>query len=203
MLGSQNNRVASVLSCCSLSGQFCGMIKLYRDYFEWLSRLHHDLLHEDDSMVFETISTDEAEGVLRTQAKEQASIFRLLDPTWVLTQEKGYGEMICEGGFIVATFASSRTEGKEALLSARQKSETIAKDFAIHMIADSRNSHPLFQNSIDSLDDMKWAASPMLNTGDGAYDGVICTFTWRMPFNEDLNCHAEETWRELSPIEYD
>jgi hypothetical protein len=96
-----------------------------------------------------------------------------------------------------------RNNAAAARIICRNQVETIVNDFITHMIADSRAGHPLFGNGSDDLPSLRLNCQPLLNTGDGSYDGLICTFVFNPPREYDLDCHPVPAWQQLSPTEYD
>lgn len=179
------------------------MYQLYHDYFLWLCQLHPSLAHTDSNKSFEMISVDEAFGDLRTAAGTNPYMFRLIDYTWGLAADGAYEQQRKEGGFIVAKKVDKRNGVAAGRIAARNQCETIVNDFVSHMVADSINGHPLFGRSVDSIELLKLNVQPLLNTGDGGYDGLIATFSWQYPHDYRLACHPVPEWQELSPSTYD
>lgn len=193
---------AAVLSPPQLRRQFCGMYQLYIDYFEYLCSIHPQLMHSEENKVFSVISIEEAFAQFENPGTGRKVFFRLIDLSWRLGNDGGFNYYDCEGGFQLIVFFDKRNEGSSAQLAARSTAEKYATDFATHMMGDSRNGHPLFSSSIDELKDMGWNATPLLNTGDGSYDGLNCTFHFKKQLNAELACHSETQWQELSPFSY-
>jgi hypothetical protein len=193
----------AVLSPARTCPHFCGMYQLYHDYFKWLCQLHPSIAHTDANKAFEFISVEEAFGDFRTAIGTNQYIFRLIDYTWGLTADGSYEQQSKQGGFIVAKKIDKRNSLAAGRIATRNQCETIVNDFVSHMVADSQNGHPLFGRSIDSIELLKLNVQPLLNTGDGSYDGLIATFSWQYPNEYRLDCHPVPEWQELSPSTYD
>jgi hypothetical protein len=179
------------------------MFQLYYDYFKWLCQLHPSIAHTDTNKAFEVISVDEAFGDLRTAIGTNQYIFRLIDYTWGLATDGGYEQQSKQGGFIVAKKVDKRNSVAAGRIAARNQCETVVNDFISHMVADSQAGHPLFGNSIDSIELLKLNVQPLLNTAEGSYDGLIASFSWNYPKDYNLACHPVPAWQQLSPTEYD
>lgn len=179
------------------------MFQLYHNYFKWLSQLHPSIAHTDANKAFEMISVDEALGDLRTAIGTNQFIFRLIDYTWGLVADGGYEQQNKVGGYVIAGKIDQRNGLSAGRIAVRNQCETIVNDYITHMVADSRAGHPLFGNSIDSIELLNLNVQPLLNTGDGSYDGLIATYSWNYPNNYNLACHPVPEWQELSPTTYD
>lgn len=178
------------------------MYQLYIDYFKYLCELHPDMLHTDSNRVFEVISIEEAFAQFTETEGNSAIKFRLIDISWSIGKEGAFEFYEIQGGFRIDVFFDRRNGGKEAQITARTNAEKYATDFAIHMIADSQNGHPLFSGSLDDVTELNWNAQPLFNTGDGSYDGLICTFSWKKQLDLTLDCHTEEVWKNLAPFSF-
>ena len=193
----------AVLSTARLCLHFCGMFQLYHDYFLWLCQLHPSLAHSDTQRVFEMVSVEEALGDFRGKVSSTGFYFRLVDYTWGVGEKGGFQFQKKQGAFIVGKKIAVRDAPAAARITARNQCETICNDFISHMIADSRNGHPLFSNQSDELSDLKINVQPLLPTGDGSYEGLICTFEFFPEKDYTLACHPVPEWQELSPSTYD
>lgn len=179
------------------------MYQLYVNYFKWLCQLHPALLHQDGDKVFEVVSVEEAVGDFRGQVSAGGYFFRLIDYTWGAAETGNFQYQRKQGGFIIGKKLNIRNEGAAARIICRNQVETMVNDFIAHMLADSQNGHPLFGGNADNLEGLNINCQAMLNTGDGSYDGLLCTFEFTPPVEYRLACHPVNTWKQLSPFEYD
>ena len=147
-------------------------------------------------------SFEEAYGQLRDGIVPQGYLFRLIDYTYGLGgPQAGDDRQMKQGGFIIAKHASLREDGKPAIAGAIEDCEKIANQIAVKMIADSQNTHPLFSHSINTLQGMGWNAQVVRDVGDGSYYGWLCVFDFSNYIDSCLDNEADETWKELTPID--
>lgn len=179
------------------------MYQLYHDYFEWLCQLHPSLAHTDTQRVFEVVSVEEAIGDFRGKVSSTGFYFRLIDYSWGVDEYGAFQFQRKQGGFIVGKKIAVRSTVAAARIAARNQCERICNDFIAHMLADSKNGHPLFAHQGDELAAFKINVQPLLATGDGSYDGLICTFEFAVENDYTLACHPVPEWQELSPNTYD
>lgn len=177
----------------------CSMFELYRKYFERLCAVHPELLHLDETgkKVFQMIGIEEAYGDFRVNVAEKGYIFRLITYTWSLT---GHDQPLKTpiGGFIIAKYNSSREGGTPAFFEAMESTERLCDMFAAKVLSDSANGHPLFYYSANTLDELRWNASPLVKTGDGSYSGWLCTFHFSNAVKVCLD-DAPVEWQEPTP----
>lgn len=191
-----------VLSVLPILLHLCSMYNSYQSYYKYQCTIHPELLHEDeyDKRVFEVSSFEEAWGQLRDGIVPHGYLFRLIDYTFGLGgAHAGDDRQLKEGGFIIAKHASTREDGTPAEAEAIAKCEDIAKWFANRMLADSQNEHPLFENSINTLQDMGWNAQVVRNVGDGSYYGWLCVFNFSNYINTCLPTEGEADYVALTP----
>lgn len=172
----------------------------YKDYFKYQCENHASLTHGDwvGERVFEVISVEEALGDFRTSGKEKDFVFRLIEPTYVISDDgQAPIRKQVQGGFVVAKFHSPRSGVASDYYTAMDDAEIIVDDFIAKMIADSKNGHPLFFNSLDSRQQI--TVTPTLKRADCSYSGWICTFNFSQAFSD---C-ASESWEDegLTPFE--
>lgn len=176
----------------------------YVAYFKHQAENHPDLLHSDavGSRVFQVVSVDEAMGDFRTGAKEKATIMRLLNYTYVIS-DRGQTEVrkYLQGGFIIASYYSNKAGGTDAYLAALAKSEKIADEIIEKMIADSKAGHPLFHRSLDSRQQI--TVSPVTDTGDGTYTGWLVLFDFYEYWRNCITSEDAPAWLDdgVTPTE--
>lgn len=192
-----------VLCSAVLLIDICDMFELYQKYFKYQCTRHPDLLHEDEvgKVVYELVSIDQAFSNSRSVNVEKGYIFLLLEPTWVLAGTEGdQPRQVIQGGFLIAKYYGLRDEGSPAYIEAIQDTERISKEFALRMVADSRDGHPLFDYSANHIDYLNWTAQPMDNVGDGSYAGQLCTFEFSRGVTVCIGETAPE-WQSPTPHE--
>ncbi len=181
-----------------------GIYKLYKDYFLHLNKCHPKVLHDSSgNTIFELVTIEEAFGDFRGQIAEKSYMFRLIEYTWGLDDNyTSNGKQTKQGGFIIAKYHSDRAQGSEEYAEAIADTEEIALDFAEKMCADSKESHPLFYYSIDTLKHMNWNAQVVRHIGDGTYSGWLCTFQFDSWFRNCIGEHTDTKWKKPSPHTY-
>ena len=178
------------------------MYELYQAYFKHQCEIHPELLHKDElgARVFEMSSLEEAWGNARTQNLEKGIIFLLIDYSYGLGgPQAGDDRQLKQGGFLIAKHADNRENGSPATLAAIATCEKIANQIAVKMIADSQNEHPLFNYSINTLQDMGWNAQVVREVGDGSYYGWLCVFDFSNYIDTCLGNEEDENWKQLTP----
>ena len=131
------------------------------------------------------INVEQAIGDFRTIGKKGV-IVRLLEYSYRLAINSNSLRPTV-GGFMVLNYHSTRKTGKEGLIEAVKKAQTVTSDFIQRMVYDSNNGHILFNYSLSSSKDVN--ISMKVNEGDIGYSGFLCTYhtkpTWRSCFEED------------------
>lgn len=180
-------------------------IEDYRNYFRHQCKNHPDLLHEDVSgrKVFEVIDVEEAEGAFRTEASDTGYIFRLINYTFALRSDGGSNALKQpDGGFVIAKLYRARSGGVDSKMQALSDAERIGLDIIEKMVTDSREGHPLFHYSIDSVDELNLFATPRMYAGDTGYAGWIFTFNFRNFQRTDSQCDASTAWLDGGKTPY-
>lgn len=168
----------------------------YISYFKHQAVNHPSLLHLDESgqKVFEVISPEEvAIGHFRTAVKEKSYILRLILYTYELGDnetENALKEIMA--GFVVAKHHSLRTSGSSSFYNALSGSEKVGDEIIEKMIADSRNGHPLFNNSFNTAHDI--IVSPAIGVGDTGYSGWMYTFRFSNFWRNCLTAPGAPVW---------
>jgi len=177
------------------------MIELYRKYFEHQCKQHPLLLHDPDNgvQVFRMVSIEEAFGDFKTQVKEKALFFRLIEPTWTLANQASNARQVVQGGFVIGQYMNTTFDGPSAKDAAADATERVALDMATKMVADSADGHPLFYYSIDDMDSLRWTAQRIETTGDGSYTGWVCMFGFQTHYASCLDSHTDDNWKTLTP----
>lgn len=178
------------------------MFELYVNYFKWLCQLHPSLLHTDQQRVFELVSIEDAYADFSGRVSDTGFYFRLVDYSWGIGSQGAFEFQKKQGAFIVGKRFSASKEIATERIFARNQCETIVVDFLSHMVADSRNGHPLLAFGSDEITSLNANVQPLFNTGDGSYDGMICTFDFYPAREFELNCHPIDEWKTLSPSYY-
>lgn len=109
---------------------------------------------------------------------------RLINYTYVVGQRTHQATKEIQGGFIIAKHFNPRGSHQE-YLNAMIAAEEVMDDFISKMIRDSREGHPLFDNYMDSEQDI--TIQPVLDTGDGTYCGWMCIFRTKQFFDNCFN----------------
>lgn len=156
----------------------------YRKYFKHQAVHHPDLQHDDASgqRVFEVIDVEEALADFRSISTPKGYLMRLINYTYQIGMNDGAdAQKYINGGFIIAKYHSHRRDGEDGFNTAMLQSEKIVDEIIEKMVADSRNGHPLFNRSLDTVNSIN--VQPKIYTGDSGYSGWICTFNisnyWR------------------------
>jgi len=147
--------------------------ELYRKYFEYQAIKNPELLHTEDSKVFEMVSFDEAMGDFRTAVKGKASIIRLMNYTYRFYFSDQLNKIMV-GGYFIGSYHSNRKGGSESFNAAMEKSEKINDMILKRMAVDSSAGHPLFHYSLNTLENVN--SQPKVYAGDVGYSGYITTF---------------------------
>lgn len=176
------------------------MFELYRFYFKTLCELHPDLHHLDTDRVFEVIHIEEAFGDFRKLVQEKGFIFRLIYPTYSFSNQGSDGHRQMQCAFLLAKSYSNRKEGKAGFFTALEACRKVADDFVVKILEDSRQGYPLFAYSANKPGELNWNAQVHNPTGDATYTGLLCTFQLSEPFPVCLSDHANDTWREPTPV---
>lgn len=181
-----------------------GYYQLYKNYFEFLTTCHPELLHlrELCKVVFEIKPIEKAFGSFRSTAAEKHYLFRLIEYTYSLADAGDENSLQdIQGGFIVAKYHSNREEGSQAYCQAVTDSEIVALDFAEKMMADSKNGHPLFYHSANNATNLSWTAQVVRCVGDATYSGWLITFRFKAEMHNCIEDHPNEKWRQPTPFE--
>lgn len=159
----------------------------YRAYWKHQAENHPTLLHQDldGQRIFQEIDIEEALGDFRGSVREKSYIMRLINYTYFIDRRAHEAHKVFQGGFIIARHYSLREEGSSDYLQALTDCEKIVDDMIEKAIADSRNGHPLFHNSIDSEHD--FTVTPVRLPD---YAGWRVIYSWRTFFR---NCITDET----------
>lgn len=152
-------------------------IQLYYDYWKHQAESHVLLQHSDTdgSRVFEVVTIDDALGDFRTGVKKQDFIFRLIKYYFTVHQNEHQVTKEINGGFIVAKWHNKNRDGKAARFAAEVAAEEVMNEMIEKMIADSKNSHPLFDHHLDAAENIRVQA--VEDAGDGSYVGWMCIYT--------------------------
>jgi len=160
---------------------------LYIKYFKHQAEQHPALQHQDadGKRVFDVIDVEQAFSGIRSFAKEKDFIFRLLIYTSDITDNyTDDAQKIMLGGFIIAHYHSTRSEGPEGFNIAMSKAEKVGDEIIQKMITDSQNSHPLFNNSFNTAQNI--SIQPYMSAGDSTYSGWLFTFRFSHWFKDCL-----------------
>lgn len=148
------------------------------DYFQNLCVQHPDLLHAETSgqRVFEVVAYEEALSDFRTAGQEKAYFVRFIVPTMRWQGSGSNARKMYQAGLMVGKYYSTREDVKAEKVDAWSAAERVADDFIARMVADSRNGHPLFFNSIDSVDNLNLSGDFWDAQGDGSFAAVLYMF---------------------------
>jgi len=148
------------------------------DYFKNLCVQHPDLLHSETSgeRVFEVKAYEAAFGDFRTGGQEKAFFVRFILPTIVYAKSGNNARKVYKAGLMVGKYYSTREDEKTAKVEAWSAAERVADDFMARIVADSRNGHPLFFNSIDNPENLGVEGDFLDNQGDGSFAAVLYFF---------------------------
>lgn len=148
------------------------------DYFKYLCEQHPDLLHAETSgqRVFEVKAYEEAFSDFRTGAQEKAYFVRFIVPTMRMQGSGMNARKMYQAGLMVGKYYSTREDAKTAKVAAWAAAERVADDFVARMVADSRNGHPLFFNSIDDVSNLNLSGDFLDAEGDGSFAAVLYMF---------------------------
>lgn len=165
----------------------------YRAYWKHQAINHPTLLHQDvdGERIFEVIEIEEALGDFRGAAREKDFIMRLINYTYFIDRQAHEAHKVFQGGFIIAKHYSARDGGSVDYLAAMDAAERIVDDLIEKAIADSRNGHPLFHNSIDS--DHDFTVTPVRLPD---YAGWRVIYSWRTFFRDCITDDTAPVWAD-------
>jgi len=151
--------------------------------------------------VFAIIDIETALGDFRSGAKRQDFIFRLINYTYVVTQDSHEATKEIQGGFLVAKYCNVNADGPQSYEDAIDAAEVVMDDMIKKMIADSHNGHPLFDHYFDASQDI--TIQPVNYTGDGTYVGWMCIFRTKQYFGNCLETTSITRWDDNGVTPYD
>ena len=148
------------------------------DYFENLCVQHPLLTHKEasGSRIFEVVNYDQAFGDFKTGATEKSYFVRFIMPTMTFSSSDNNAKKRYQCGIMVGRYYSTRENDKATKLLAFNEAETVADDFVARMVADSRDGHTLFFNSIDKIENLNISGDFLDVQGDGSYAAVLYLF---------------------------
>ena len=159
----------------------------YKQYFRGLCADHVALNHGENlgEKVFSMVTQAEAIGAFRSEADVDGYLFRLIEPQWGLTTPSK--DVLA--GFVIAKRMLLRDSIDPT--DVLQEVDSIGYQFALRMVQDCLDGHPLFHHSIRDLDHLQFKAIPKPVTGDG-YLGRLFTFKFQslLDYSESqtINC---------------
>jgi hypothetical protein len=166
----------------------------YVSYFRWQAMKHPDLLHSPDvgDRIFEVISIEEAMGDFRSSVTEKGFLMRLIVPTYSLGDSySANGLKKAQGGFIISKYHSNRAADNAGFIAACTDSERVGFEIIEKMVGDSKNGHPLFNHSINTLDHLNLDVQPKHDEAEGGYYGWLFMFEFSSFFR---NCPDATAW---------
>lgn len=153
------------------------MIAKIVDYFTYLATQHPALLHSDVSgqRVVEVASLEEAFGDVRTGARPQGPLLRLVLPTSTLSDLNDGAYKQYQWGLMVLRWHGADPTPAQ-MVAAIGAAETIADDLLARLISDARAGHPLLKFGPRSANALGMAGEVVERMADGTYSGVLYTF---------------------------
>jgi hypothetical protein len=178
-------------------------ISLYYDYFKHQAENHVLLRHSDEAgnKVFDVIDIETALGDFRSGVKRQDYIFRLINYTYVITQDTHEATKEIQGGFLIARYYNVNANGPDDYKEAMDAAEIVVDDMIKKMIADSHNGHPLFDHYFDADQDI--TVQPVNHKGDGTYCGWMCIFRTKQYFGNCLEGTSMTRWDDNGQTPYE
>lgn len=159
----------------------------YKAYFQALCRDHTVLNHGDalGEKVFSMVTQSEAVGAFRSECDTDGYLFRLIEPQWSL----GNASKEVLAGFLIAKQMQVRTDADPTHVL--DEIDAIGYQFALRMVQDCNDGHPLFSHSIRDLEQLSFKAIPKPVTGDG-YLGRLFTFRFQsmLDYSDDAVIHC-------------
>ena len=165
------------------------MIEQYRNYFKHLAENHPALLHQDakGKRTFFNINIEETQQQFRSGIKEKGTAMYLIDYTSNVFENR----RIAMGGFVIMTYCNPKGSQGEKYI-AKALTETTVYNILGRMSYDSRNGEPLFNYSLDELNDISVVS--FYYKADANYVGHLCTFKFADNWKE---CIDEVEWADL------
>lgn len=172
-------------------------------YFQYLCEQHPLLLHSETSgqRVFEVKAYEQAFGDFRTGVKPKDYFVRMILPSITFMNHGSSAKKWYQGGLLVGRWYSRAESDKATQMAAYSAAEKVADEFVARMVADSRNGHPVFANSIDQVENLKINGDFIQGEGDLSYSAVLYLFDFGTFRGLDADCQSI-TWADggLTPI---
>lgn len=164
---------------------------VYHNYFKHQYISHPDLGNGDETG-FEYVSLEEALGEYRRDISSDKIIMRLSMYTYAPNDnEAADAQKLCQGAFVLLKNFSLRSGNKAAYYAAMAATEKVVDEIIEKMLADSRNDHPLFHNSLNTAKNI--FVSPREFEGDGKC-GWIVSLRFTTWFRNCITDPAAPAW---------
>jgi hypothetical protein len=157
------------------------MIGQYANYFEYVASKHPLLNHvaEIGKRTFDVIPQSDVKDfdMIRTEIDAAADFAMVaVIPTLELQERTDAGvNRTYTGAFFVLKKYSSRNDEKRSWYGGTSEAEGIAEDILQRIVKDSRNKHPLFHRSCDTMGALNYR---MLERKVSNWSGLLVTFNF-------------------------
>lgn len=169
---------------------------IYRKYFEHQYNSHPDMggAAADVRGGFQVVSLEEALGEFRSDLARDQIIMRISNYSYTVNDNTADdAQKMCQAAILILQGHSSRSEDPADYYRAMERTEKVTDELIEKMIADSRNGHPLFNYSINTVANVN--VSPRENYGDGKC-GWLLVFRFNNHFRNCVQSEDAPAWTD-------